>query len=169
MVSTAGPQPNSKPHDFLSEFNATYNYIFGSPPSESVLQSQTSQAAQDNGLLSPSSVTRAPSEGRPKAGSASEDEDYATAMGSDDGSSSDEDGNSAADSDSVQDKELEDERRKDEERKAAELRSRRREMIKQQVAFERMKERHRRQYPGQQPTPGPHNSVMRWQKESARA
>ncbi|KAJ2855323.1 hypothetical protein GGI22_004176, partial [Coemansia erecta] len=168
--STAGLQPDSKPQDFLSEFNATYNYIFGSPPSETVLESQTSQVTQDNGLLSPSSITRAPLKGWPKADSAaSEDEDYATAMGSDDSSSSDEGGNSAADRNSVHEKELEEERRKDEERKAAELRSRRREMIKQQVAFERMKERHRRQYPGQQPAAGPHNSIMRWQKESARA
>ncbi|KAJ2818314.1 hypothetical protein GGI24_005135, partial [Coemansia furcata] len=66
-------------------------------------------------------------------------------------------------------RELEEERRKEEERKAAEQRNRRRELIKQQVAFERMKERHRRQYPGQQQPVSAHNSVARWQKESANA
>ncbi|KAJ2593970.1 hypothetical protein EV177_008466, partial [Coemansia sp. RSA 1804] len=104
----------------------------------------------------------------------SEEEGFETAVGSDDGSSSDEDDNSADDSSadsssSVHDEALEEERRKEEERKAAELRSRRREVIKQQVAFERMKERHRRQYPGQQSSSGLHNNVARWQKESARA
>ncbi|KAJ2571285.1 hypothetical protein IW140_001740 [Coemansia sp. RSA 1813] len=171
--STPGIQQNSKSHDFLSEFNATYSYIFGSPPSESILQSQSSagghQAAQDHGLLSPSSVTHATTEDKPKSISVSEDEEYETAMGSDEGSSEDEDDSSVGDTSIVHDKEMEEERRKEEERKAAELRSRRREVIKQQVAFERMKERHRRQHPSQQQSSGPHHSVTRWQRESARA
>ncbi|KAJ2762382.1 hypothetical protein H4S06_000690 [Coemansia sp. BCRC 34490] len=168
-----------EPYNFLGEFNATYSYFFGSPPSESILESQIAKGGyklpQDSGLLSPSSVARATPDEKPRSNpTASEEEGFETAVGSDDGSSADEDDNSAdgssADgSSSVRDEALEEERRKEEERKAAELRSRRREVIKQQVAFERMKERHRRQYPGQQSSSGLHNNVARWQKESARA
>ncbi|KAJ2513370.1 hypothetical protein H4217_006375, partial [Coemansia sp. RSA 1939] len=168
-----------EPYKFLGEFNATYSYFFGSPPSESILESQIAKGGyklpQDSGLLSPSSVARATPDEKPRSNpTTSEEEGFETAVGSDDGSSSDEDDNSADDSSadsssSVHDEALEEERRKEEERKAAELRSRRREVIKQQVAFERMKERHRRQYPGQQSSSGLHNNVARWQKESARA
>ncbi|KAJ2521294.1 hypothetical protein GGI11_002055, partial [Coemansia sp. RSA 2049] len=168
-----------EPYNFLGEFNATYSYFFGSPPSESILESQIAKGGyklpQDSGLLSPSSVARATPDEKPRSNpTTSEEEGFETAVGSDDGSSSDEDDNSADDSSadsssSVHDEALEEERRKEEERKAAELRSRRREVIKQQVAFERMKERHRRQYPGQQSSSGLHNNVARWQKESARA
>ncbi|KAJ2660167.1 hypothetical protein IWW48_003114 [Coemansia sp. RSA 1200] len=169
-----------EPYNFLGEFNATYSYFFGSPPSESILESQIAKGGyrllQDSGLLSPSSVSRATPDEKPRSNpTTSEEEGFETAVGSDDGNSADEDDNSADDSSadssssSIHDEALEEERRKEEERKAAELRSRRREVIKQQVAFERMKERHRRQYPGQQSSSGLHNNVARWQKESARA
>ncbi|KAJ2682341.1 hypothetical protein GGH99_004780, partial [Coemansia sp. RSA 1285] len=156
-----------EPYNFLGEFNATYSYFFGSPPSESILESQIAKGGYN--------VARATPDEKPRSNpTTSKEEGFETAVGSDDGSSADEDDNSADDSSadsssSVHDEALEEERRKEEERKAAELRSRRREVIKQQVAFERMKERHRRQYPGQQSSSGLHNNVARWQKESARA
>ncbi|KAJ1936961.1 hypothetical protein EC988_008035, partial [Linderina pennispora] len=58
----------------------------------------------------------------------------------------------------------EERRREDEERRAVEQRNRRREQLKQQVAFERMKERHRRQVVS--PTSGP-KSIARWQQDAS--
>ncbi|KAJ2582370.1 hypothetical protein GGH95_001573 [Coemansia sp. RSA 1836] len=175
--------------DLLSEFNASYNYLFGTLPSDSALAASTYDTSTSNvlgrasatpaatttpprqnakyarttdtGLLSPvsaqtvgsgSSAANAPDE------SAEEEEEDAASLES-----------SSPSEDSAVLRELDEERRKEEERKAAEQRNRRRELIKQQVAFERMKERHRRQYPGQQQPVSTHNSVARWQKESASA
>ncbi|KAJ2459614.1 hypothetical protein GGF42_001359 [Coemansia sp. RSA 2424] len=175
--------------DLLSEFNASYNYLFGTLPSDSALAASTYDTSTSNalgrasatpavttapprqnakyarttdtGLLSPvsaqtvgsgSSAANAPDE------SAEEEEEDAASLES-----------SSPSEDSAVLRELDEERRKEEERKAAEQRNRRRELIKQQVAFERMKERHRRQYPSQQQPVSTHNSVARWQKESASA
>ncbi|KAJ2724181.1 hypothetical protein GGI07_002135 [Coemansia sp. Benny D115] len=176
--------------DFLSEFNATYSYLFGSLPSESVTpghasaadadsygvagvsgrgsKKQHETAAANGGLLSPSSTgageklnKKAEAEGSDNGNGGESDSD-----GDDASSSGDSDGNA---DDATAERELEEERRKEEDRKAAELRNRRREQIKQQVAFERMKERHRRQYPGQPPAGTASGGVARWQKESVAA
>ncbi|KAJ2413117.1 hypothetical protein GGI10_003269 [Coemansia sp. RSA 2530] len=176
--------------DLLSEFNASYNYLFGTLPSDSALTANafdsgasdllgrplaTSPAGAavtpsrpdaktarlaDTGMLSPISTQTAGSGGL----SASVQEDESA---SEDDAVSQDSSSPSEDSEVV--RELEEERRKEEERKAAEQRNRRRELIKQQVAFERMKERHRRQYPGQQQPVSTHSSVARWQKESANA
>ncbi|KAJ2347783.1 hypothetical protein GGF43_004687, partial [Coemansia sp. RSA 2618] len=144
------PAGGSKPVDLLSEFNATYSYLFGSLPSEPAAGEPARAASRTNdGLLSPASTepSKTPS---PVHEEASDSDDKSTVSGC-----------SSAEADAP---ELVEERRREEERKAAELRSRRREMIKQQVAFERMKERHRRQCPGQ-PTGPPTGSIARWQRD----
>ncbi|KAJ2493299.1 hypothetical protein IWW37_000762 [Coemansia sp. RSA 2050] len=175
--------------DLLSEFNASYNYLFGTLPSDSALIASTLDSSASNllgrtvatssaeaaappsrqiaktahvadtGMLSPVSTQTAGSGGlSASVPDESANEDDATSQDS-----------SSPSEDSELIRELDEERRKEEERKAAEQRNRRRELIKQQVAFERMKERHRRQYPGQQQPISTHNSVARWQKESANA
>ncbi|KAJ2502043.1 hypothetical protein GGH96_001443 [Coemansia sp. RSA 1972] len=144
--------------DLLSEFNATYSYLFGSPPVDSTpssdnMAARTTGTKTSSGLLSPASTepSKTPS---PVNEEASDDEQSSA------GSASTSSSNRTA-----EDPELEEERRREEERKAAEQRNRRREMIKQQVAFERMKERHRRQCPGQ--PAGPVGNIARWQKDAA--
>ncbi|KAJ2160052.1 hypothetical protein GGF46_002563 [Coemansia sp. RSA 552] len=151
--------------DLLSEFNTTYNYLFGTLPSDATANAATgstgpphgagmARRTASSGLLSPASTepSKTPS---PSRGGQSEEE--RSLSGSEDESSNE--GDSAAKPEPTE------EERKEDERKAAELRSRRREMIKQQVAFERMKERHRRHRP-EKPA-GPHGSIARWQKDAA--
>ncbi|PIA14947.1 hypothetical protein COEREDRAFT_93587 [Coemansia reversa NRRL 1564] len=148
--------------DFLGDFNATYSALFGTPPSTTLAASDrlrspdnTQQSnTHSDGLLSPAS-TRQSKTPSPVGEMASDDErsELSAESGSTGGSSSGEP------------PELVEERRKEEERKAAEQRSRRREVIKQQVAFERMKERHRRQRP--EPTSAPFGRIARWQSEAA--
>ncbi|KAJ2746928.1 hypothetical protein GGI20_000915 [Coemansia sp. BCRC 34301] len=159
--------------DLLSEFNASYNYLFGTLPSDTsashtlgrasaksaaaVTATPSRQSEKYTGMLSPVSaqtVANAPEESAEEE--EEEEEEEAVSLKS-----------SSPSEDSELLRELEEERRKEEERKAAEQRNRRRELIKQQVAFERMKERHRRQQ--QQQPVNAHNSVARWQKESASA
>ncbi|KAJ2754720.1 hypothetical protein GGI19_002192 [Coemansia pectinata] len=175
--------------DLLSEFNASYNYLFGTLPSDSALAANAFDSGASNSLDRPSAkssaaVTATPS--RPNAkyarvadtGMLSPVSVQTVGSGGSNASVPDESANEddaiSQDSSSPSEdieliRELEEERRKEEERKAAEQRNRRRELIKQQVAFERMKERHRRQYPSQQQPASAHNSVARWQKESASA
>ncbi|KAJ2801485.1 hypothetical protein H4R20_003652, partial [Coemansia guatemalensis] len=150
--------------DFLGEFNATYSALFGTPPSATL--------APGGGLLSPASTrpSKTLSDGllSPASTRPSKTPSPAGETTSDDGRSE-----SSADSDSTggstggETPEAAEERRKEDERRAAEQRSRRREMIKQQVAFERMKERHRRQRP--EPAGAPFGSIARWQSEAAGA
>ncbi|KAJ1813978.1 hypothetical protein LPJ75_002963, partial [Coemansia sp. RSA 2598] len=172
--------------DFLSDFSATYSYLFGTLPSGDLGSSGTTSGANADvattakprgatqrhsnaatgshgGLLSPMSTDAA---GKPLKSSDGESSSYSEKSDSDgDGDSND--GDTDSEGSAVQ-RELEEERRKEDERKAAELRNRRREQLKQQVAFERMKERHRRQFPGQSAGGAP-NNIVRWQKESANA
>ncbi|KAJ1644807.1 hypothetical protein LPJ64_003555 [Coemansia asiatica] len=178
--------------DFFSDFNATYSYLFGTLPSSDLGSSGTTNGSSANaaattttksrnatqrhsnaaagshgGLLSPMSTDAA---GKPLKASDVESSSLGEKSDNDSDSS---DGGLASDGDSDNEsgaaqRELEEERRKEDERKAAELRSRRREQLKQQVAFERMKERHRRQFPGQSAGGAPTN-IVRWQKESANA
>ncbi|KAI9505556.1 hypothetical protein BX070DRAFT_88352 [Coemansia spiralis] len=163
------PKSSADTRDFLSEFTATYSYLFGSPPSATATPSQLDNGhhgvEDGSGMLSPVGSKHAQLDNRSQSESASEN-NYESA---EDTNTADENEGSADDGNSVLNKEQEEERRKEEERKAAELRNRRRELIKQQVAFERMKERHRRQYPGQQQSSGLHSNVVRWQRESAKA
>ncbi|KAJ1793952.1 hypothetical protein LPJ67_001065 [Coemansia sp. RSA 1938] len=146
--------------DLLSEFNATYSYLFGSPPVDSTpssnnMAARTAGTKTSSGLLSPASTepSKTPSPVNEEA--------------SDDGQSSAGSASTSSSNRTAEDPELEEERRREEERKAAEQRNRRREMIKQQVAFERMKERHRRQCPGQ--PAGPVGNIARWQKDATGA
>ncbi|KAJ2123838.1 hypothetical protein IW147_002267 [Coemansia sp. RSA 720] len=143
--------------DLLSEFNATYSYLFGSPPVDSTPSSdntaaRTAGTKTSSGLLSPASTepSKTPSPVNEEA--------------SDDGQSSAGSTSTSSSNRTAEDPELEEERRREEERKASEQRNRRREMIKQQVAFERMKERHRRQCPSQ--SAGPVGNIARWQKDA---
>ncbi|KAJ1847175.1 hypothetical protein LPJ70_001675 [Coemansia sp. RSA 2708] len=133
--------------DMLSDFNATYNYLFGSLPAAAEEAAGNGPARDSSrtagGLLSPAST-------QPSKTPSPVHED------------SSDSGTSAASSHHSVDRGLEEERRQEEERKAAELRRRRREMIKQQVAFERMKERHRRQCPAQPSA----TNIARWQKDA---
>ncbi|KAJ2260199.1 hypothetical protein GGI01_003153 [Coemansia sp. RSA 376] len=175
--------------DLLSEFNASYNYLFGTLPSDSALAANSFDSGANNSLEQPSAKSSAAVTATPSRPNAKLSRTADTGMqspvsvktvgsgGSSDNvpdeSANEDDALSQASSSPSEDieltRELEEERRKEEERKAAEQRNRRRELIKQQVAFERMKERHRRQYPGQQQPVSAHNSVARWQKESANA
>ncbi|KAJ2081506.1 hypothetical protein H4R24_002279 [Coemansia sp. RSA 988] len=150
--------------DFFGEFNAAYSALFGSPPSATLTHSDgllspaspRSPKAHSDGLLSPAST-------HPSKTPSPVDETT-----SDDGQSeSSVDSDSAGESTNGETPELVEERRKEEERRAAEQRSRRREVIKQQVAFERMKERHRKQRP--EPAAAPFGSIARWQSEAAGA
>ncbi|KAJ2617995.1 hypothetical protein H4S08_000075 [Coemansia sp. RSA 1365] len=148
--------------DFLGDFNATYNALFGTPPSATLAISDGLRSPDNtqpskthgDGLLSPAS-TRPSKTSSPVSEIVSDDER----------SESSAESGSTSESSSGEPPELAEERRKEEERKAAEQRSRRREVIKQQVAFERMKERHRRQRP--EPTSAPFGRIARWQSEAA--
>ncbi|KAI8321829.1 hypothetical protein GQ54DRAFT_297760 [Martensiomyces pterosporus] len=160
--------------DLLGEFNATYNYLFGTLPSDAIAAPSCSSSAHANDSQHGTATNSA---ARPKARSRAEASTKAT-----DKPLAAEDSGSLDDSSEASDAEgsslgsdyescafedaFEEERRKEEERKAAEMRNRRRELIKQQVAFERMKERHRKQYPGAAAGP---KSISRWQRESANA
>ncbi|KAJ1725001.1 hypothetical protein LPJ53_000790 [Coemansia erecta] len=175
--SASGTKAGTGNADFLSDFNATYNYFFGSLPSDAVtstlVTSDSGARAAPNttsrgGMLSPMSTdaVRKPLKDNEGENSANESEsDGSDSSSSSSGSDSDAEADNA---NSEAEREQEEERRKEEERKAAELRTRRREQLKQQVAFERMKERHRRQYPSQSTGAAP-NNIARWQKESANA
>ncbi|KAJ2600879.1 hypothetical protein GGF39_001555 [Coemansia sp. RSA 1721] len=188
ITATGGGGAGPGPTDFFSDFNATYSYLFGTLPSSDLGSSTATSgsnahavtttkprnatqrhsnaaAGSHGGLLSPMSTNTA---GKPLKNS---DDEGNSCSGEGDSDSSDGGSGSDADSDNengTAQRELEEERRKEEERKAAELRSRRREQLKQQVAFERMKERHRRQFPSQTAGGAP-NNITRWQKESANA
>ncbi|KAJ2896556.1 hypothetical protein GGI21_005033, partial [Coemansia aciculifera] len=148
--------------DLLSDFTASYNYLFGTLPSDTGMLSPAS--TQGAGVASSTIATaNIPDiKIKEKEEEEEEEEEEEDVVSSKPSSISE---------DSALLRELDEERRKEDERKAAEQRNRRRELIKQQVAFERMKERHRRQYPGQQQQQqqvvSAHNSVARWQKESA--
>ncbi|KAJ2008094.1 hypothetical protein GGI04_001273 [Coemansia thaxteri] len=162
----------SGPLDLLSEFNASYNYLFGTLPSDAVHAAPHAPVASSAAAPAPSKAAKpsravdtglvSPVSSQAVSGRDSCEDEHKS--GSEDDAASQ--GASSISEDSVLERELEDERRKEEERKAAEQRNRRRELIKQQVAFERMKERHRRQVPGQQ---GFGAGVARWQKELASA
>ncbi|KAJ2784337.1 hypothetical protein GGI15_002284, partial [Coemansia interrupta] len=173
--SASGTKAGAGNADFLSDFNATYNYFFGSLPSDAVTSTLVTSdsgarvapdATSRGGMLSPMStdVSRKPLKDDEGDGSANESD----SDGSDGSSSGSDSDAEAGNANSEAEREQEEERRKEEERKAAELRTRRREQLKQQVAFERMKERHRRQYPSQSAGAAP-NNIARWQKESANA
>ncbi|KAJ1937942.1 hypothetical protein FBU59_004601, partial [Linderina macrospora] len=188
--------------DLLSEFNSTYNYLFGTLPSDTVAtphnvstlsDSQFNAAAtaaaptvlprlvQNNGgstapglgaLLSPISDNgrknnQKNARGNADKGNTRSDSDYGSSadekVGND---STSESGASESDTDSASSEAQREKerRREEEERKAAEQRSRRREQLKQQVAFERMKERHRRQVVS--PKSGP-KTIARWQQDAS--
>ncbi|ORX71221.1 hypothetical protein DL89DRAFT_121744 [Linderina pennispora] len=186
--------------DLLSEFNATYNYLFGTLPPDTVATPHNVSALADgqfstatnsgptalscqtkyhsgstapalSGLLSPvsdksgKSNTNHTQRGAGKA-NARCDSDYASSVDEKTGTSVSDRDSSEGDSESMSSGAQRDEerRREDEERRAVEQRNRRREQLKQQVAFERMKERHRRQVVS--PTSGP-KSIARWQQDAS--
>ncbi|KAJ2453071.1 hypothetical protein EV183_002500 [Coemansia sp. RSA 2336] len=157
LTADSRSQPaSSKPasSDLLSEFNATYSYLFGSPPDPKHQSAGQAQDTNNSGLLSPASTV-------PSKAPTPDHEEESEASSSSTSSSS----VSLSSSKEAEEQELAEERRREEERKAAELRNRRREMIKQQVAFERMKERHRRQHPSQPGAAG-NAGIARWQKDA---
>ncbi|KAJ2628614.1 hypothetical protein H4R22_003786 [Coemansia sp. RSA 1290] len=153
LTADSRSQPtSSKPtsSDLLSEFNTTYSYLFGSPPDPKPQNTTQAPNTSNSGLLSPASTV-------PSKTPTPDHEEESDASSS---------SVSLSSSKEAEEQELAEERRREEERKAAELRSRRREMIKQQVAFERMKERHRRQHPSQ-PSAAGNTSIARWQKDAS--
>ncbi|KAJ2768541.1 hypothetical protein IWQ56_002896, partial [Coemansia nantahalensis] len=154
--------------DLLGEFTATYNYLFGAPPSDAVTatfaDTCSAPGAAGSGPLSPSSTLLAKAPGPDKASKQSTGQDSNSPSLYSGKSASSEDGDAAS---STSTDRRDSEKRKEEERKATEMRNRRRQVLTQQVAFERMKERHRRQFPGQ--PAGINGSISRWQKEVAGA
>ncbi|KAJ1899100.1 hypothetical protein LPJ66_002335, partial [Kickxella alabastrina] len=174
-VSMATPSSGSL--NFMDDFNATYSFFFGASPLDSmnlppeVTVSGTGTRAHAAPDIDPhdSSQSHAtgtkgglPSPVNTDTASKSSREEEIGAEDSDNRNSTSSDADSTT-GDTVAQRELEENRRKEEERKAADQRNRRREQMKQQVAFERMKERHRRQFPSQMPV-APNNAV-RLQKD----
>ncbi|KAI7833457.1 hypothetical protein BX661DRAFT_178420 [Kickxella alabastrina] len=169
--------PNSGSLNFMDDFNATYSFFFGASTLDSmnlapeVTVSGTGPRAHAAPDIDPHAYSQShgtgtkgglPSPVNTDTASKSSSEEEVGAEDSDNRNSTSSDADSTA-SDTVAQRELEENRRKEEERKAADQRNRRREQMKQQVAFERMKERHRRQFPGQMPA-APNNAV-RLQKD----
>ncbi|KAJ1899092.1 hypothetical protein LPJ66_002342, partial [Kickxella alabastrina] len=169
--------PNSGSLNFMDDFNATYSFFFGASTLDSmslapeVTVSGTGTRAHAAPDIDPHPYSQSRGTGT-KGGLASpvntdtanksSSEEEVDAEDSDNRNSTSSDADSTT-SDTVAQRELEENRRKEEERKATDQRNRRREQMKQQVAFERMKERHRRQFPGQMPA-APNNAV-RLQKD----
>ncbi|KAJ1959177.1 hypothetical protein GGI12_004473, partial [Dipsacomyces acuminosporus] len=123
--------------DLLSEFTATYNYLFGTLPTDSAATAPAqSTDFQTNEAISARSHVLPDFSNGDTIKAAGQTADL------DDGTSSIDDSDatdavastleSVADESTNPNKELEEERRREEERKAAEMRSRRRELIKQQ-------------------------------------
>ncbi|KAJ1847025.1 hypothetical protein LPJ73_004364, partial [Coemansia sp. RSA 2703] len=127
--SASGTAAGSGTVDFLSDFNATYNYFFGSLPSDAVTSTVVTSdssarvapsATSRSGMLSPMSTDVARKPLRDNIGDSSADE---SESGGDSSSGSDSD--AEADNANLETgREQEEERRKEEERKAAELRTR---------------------------------------------